>query len=424
MPALFALVDVNNMYVSCERVFNPSLQGKPVVVLSNNDGCVVARSAEVKALGVKMAQPWFQLRDLAREHGIVAFSSNYTLYADMSNRVMQILADMAPRQEVYSIDECFLDCQAIPNVEAHAQAMRSRVFTWTGLPVCVGVAQTKTLAKLANHLAKKRPIYNSVCNLAASRPAAELDQLLGSIDVGEVWGVGRRIEARLQQLGIRTVVQLRDADAGALRGQFGVVMERTIRELRGESCLYLEEVAPSKKQIMTSRSFGEAVTSLPELRQAVTSFATRAAEKLRRQHSAAGALHVFIQTSPFRLKDPQHGASITIPLPYPTDDTLLLVRAATAGLLRLFRSGFPYRKAGVMLVDVGPVATTQRDLFEDDAGRRRRRQLMQTLDRINGAFGSGTIHSAADAGSQRWKLKAANRSPAYTTRWDALIEAR
>jgi len=424
MNSRFALVDVNNFYVSCERVFNPTLLGKPVVVLSNNDGCVVARSPEVKALGVKMAQPWFQLRDLARQHGIIAYSSNYTLYADMSNRVMRILADMAPRQEIYSVDECFLEIDAIPDVVVHGQAMRARILAWTGLPVSVGAAQTKTLAKLANHLAKKRPIYNGVCDLTAPASSEDLRQLLASVDVGEVWGVGRRIEARLQQLGIVNVAQLRDADAAWLRGQFGVVMERTVRELRGESCLSLEEIAPNKRQIMTSRSFGEPVTTLPELREAITSFASRAAEKLRLQRSAAGGVHVFIQTSPFRPQDPQYAASVTVPLPWPSDDTLLLVRAAGAGLRRLYRPGFSYRKAGVMLVELGPASATQKDLFEDESWRRRRRQLMNTLDRINAEFGTGSIRSAAEACGQRWKLKSENRSPAYTTRWDALVEVR
>ena len=251
----FALIDGNNFYVSCERVFNPSLEGKPVVVLSNNDGCAVARSQEVKALGITMATPWFQMQDLAKKHGIIALSSNYTLYADMSNRMMAVLRKFSPQQEVYSIDECFLSLDGFnTDLTAYGQRIRQQVKRWTGIPVCVGIGSSKTLAKLANHVAKKRPEWHGVCDLG-NLSASALDALLASIEVGEVWGVGSRIREKLASIQIHTVLALQQADSSLIRQQFSVVMERTIMELRGVSCLALEEIAPAKQQIMCSRSF-------------------------------------------------------------------------------------------------------------------------------------------------------------------------
>ncbi|MEO6423421.1 MAG: Y-family DNA polymerase, partial [Candidatus Nitrotoga sp.] len=301
-----ALVDVNNFYVSAERVFNPRLEGVPVVVLSNNDGCVVARSAEVKALGIPMGEPWFKLKNMARKHGIIALSSNYALYADMSNRVMSVLSDFSPRQEVYSIDECFLDMEGMAgNQTRYSQSMRQRIKQWIGVPVCVGVASTKTLAKLANHVAKKRPQYESVCNFG-DMPSAELDTILASIEVGEVWGIGCKLNSHLQQGGIHNVQQLRDFDVTRLRKRFGVVMERTVRELRGESCLEMVDVAPAKQQIISSRSFGHYVTELSELEEAVSTYMSRAAEKLRCQNSVAATVYVHIRTNPHKEGEPQY----------------------------------------------------------------------------------------------------------------------
>ena len=316
----FALVDVNNFYVSCERVFQPRLEGIPVVVLSNNDGCAVARSNEVKALGVKMGTPWFQLQDLARQHGILAFSSNYTLYGDMSNRVSCILRDFCPELEVYSIDESFLRIETVVQLYGGAvsmgqrmetvaqlyggavamgQQIRARIQQWTGLPVCVGVGPTKTLAKFANHLAKKHAEFDRVCDLHVLTRAQRLGWMQ-RVDVGEVWGVGSRIRKRLSAMAIDTVLDLRNASPKAMRSHFGVVMERTCNELRGISCLELEDIAPCKKQIMSSRSFGVPVESIEELRESVASYLATAAAKLRQQQSSAGAVHVFIQTNRFK----------------------------------------------------------------------------------------------------------------------------
>ena len=306
---LFALVDVNNMYVSCERVFNPALEGKPVVVLSNNDGCAVARSAEVKALGVKMGEPWFKLKDLAKEHGIIALSSNYELYGDISHRIMTILRDYSPHVEVYSIDESFLDLDGLGSIwhtpSELGQSIRQRIRQWVGVPVCVGIAPTKTLAKLANHIAKKRPIFDSVCDLATMEEG-DVNALLSSIDVGEVWGVGRRLADQLRETGISTVQQLRQSSSSWLRSRFGVVMERTGNELRGLSCLDLEDVVPAKKQITTSRSFGQPVFTIDELRESVASYVSRAAEKLRSQQSVCEAIQVFVMTNRFKTTDRQY----------------------------------------------------------------------------------------------------------------------
>lgn len=421
-----AIVDCNNFYVSCERVFQPALEGRPVVVLSNNDGCVVARSNEVKALGIKMGVPFFQIRDLVEEHGIAAFSSNYALYADMSNRVMSILSQFSPHQEIYSIDECFLDLTGMEHLDLnrHAQEIRQRIRQWVGLPVCVGIAPTKTLAKLANHAAKKQPHRNGVCDFN-SMPPRELDQLMANIGAGEVWGVGRRLVGQLRALKIETAKDLRDADPKALRRRFSVTLERTVLELRGISCLSLEEVAPAKKQIMSSRSFGAYVYALKDLGEAVTLYVSRAAEKLRSQQSVAGGIQVYIRTNPHKENAPQHHPGITVPLIEPTDDTRQIVRAALWGLRRIYRPGFAYQKAGIMLVELSPLGQRQAGLFSPAMGRdeSRSRMLMNTVDRINQKMGSGTLRLAGEGVVQDWRMKAARKSSCYTTHWEGIAKA-
>jgi DNA polymerase V len=417
---LFALVDVNNFYVSCERVFNPSLEARPVVVLSNNDGCAVARSNEVKALGVKMGTPWFQLSALARQHSIVALSSNYALYADMSSRVVSILRDYSPNVEVYSIDESFLGLNGLdslwPSFADMGQSMRQRVLQWTGLPVCVGIGPSKTLAKLANHIAKKNPRFNGVCDFAAMHPP-EMSSLLAGIEVGEVWGVGRRIEAHLQAAGIRTVKDLRDAPSAWLRSRFGVVMERTGSELQGMSCLALEEVAPAKKQIIASRSFGQPVHALPDLSEALVSHTSRAAEKLRSQDGICSAIHVFIHTNPFRSQDPQYSNSVVIPLPNASADTRLLVRAALFGLKRIYKPGYAYKKAGVMLMEISDAQTAQGSLLLEHGKGQRSEGLMKAMDTLNQRYGRQAISVFASAAPKSWAMRRENMSPCYTTRW-------
>ena len=419
----FALVDVNNFYVSCERVFDPKLENVPMVVLSNNDGCAVARSAEVKALGVKMGTPWFKMKDLATQHGILAYSSNYTLYGDMSNRVATILKEFSPDIEVYSIDESFLRIETVAHLYGGAAAMgvlmRERIMQWTGLPVCAGCGPTKTLAKIANHLAKKNSVFNGVCDLhALTRP--ERLQWMSQLEVGEVWGVGRRISARLQALGIHTVLDLRNASPKEIRAQFGVVMERTCNELRGVSCLELEDVAPPKQQIMSSRSFGSPVESIEELGEAVATYVARAAEKLRRQGSAAGAVHVYVQTNRFKECDLQYNAGLVVPLADSSDDTLTLTHAALQGLNCIFKPGFRYKKAGIMLTLLSDKAARQETLFDDPIARAKSTRLMTALDAVNNVFGRDTLRSAASGIDKRWAMRSESRSPRYTTRWDEL----
>ncbi|MDP1635992.1 MAG: Y-family DNA polymerase [Gallionellaceae bacterium] len=420
MKRAIALVDCNNFYVSCERVFQPKLEGKPVVVLSNNDGCVVSRSQEVKDLGMKMAVPWYQMKDLAKRHGILAFSSNYSLYADISNRVMSLLAQFSPEQEVYSIDESFLDLSGIPDDHTqYAQRMRETIRRCVGIPVCVGVAPSKTLAKLANHVAKKNARFGGVCDFNAMTEN-ELDTLFAGIDVGEVWGVGRRSVARLSEMGIHSVFDLKRTPAKRLRDEFSVVQERIVEELNGTACLELDDVVPDKQQIICSRSFGTLTSLLPDLEQAVVAYASRAAEKLRQQHSLAGGIQVYIRTNPHKERDQQYQQAVLMPLPDPTDDTRLLCQAALHGLQRIYRAGYAYQKAGVMLTEIIPASARPRTLFDDVAAMQRSDILMKTLDRINRNMGSGTIRLLGEGTDKTWAMRRGNVSKRYTTEWAEL----
>lgn len=422
MTRAIALIDCNNFYVSCERVFNPRLEGKPVVVLSNNDGCAVARSNEVKALGVKMGQPWFELKDLARKHGIIAQSSNYALYADMSNRVMSILAMFSPQQEIYSIDECFLDLSGFgtQNLTSYGQRIRRCVKQWTGLPVCVGIGSTKTLAKLANHIAKKYPELDGVCDLN-SMSSDQQNDWFNRIAAGEVWGIGRRLFPKLYDNGIKTVLDLKRSSPAGMRSRFSVVMEKVIRELNGVPCIELEEIAPPRKQIVSSRSFGVAVADLASLEEAVSLYVRRATEKLRRQQLCAGAIYVAIRTSPFNEEERYYANGLTIPLPVPTDDTVRLTKAALWGLRKIYRAGYRYQKARVMLFELVPAGNRQSDLFGLAAAENKSGKLMAVMDQINAKMGSSTLKLASEGFRQPWKMKQGNRSPRYTTNWNELI---
>jgi DNA polymerase V len=418
----FALVDCNNFFVSCERVFDPRIATAPVVVLSNNDGCIVARSAEVKALGVKMGTPWFQMQALAKRHGIVAFSSNYALYADMSRRVTSILSGYSPEIEVYSIDESFLRIESVirhfGGAAAMGQQMRQRILKWTGLPVCVGVGPTKTLAKFANHLAKKNPEFNGVCDLHAMTRQERL-QWMAKVEVGEVWGVGRRTVDPLARIGIHSVLDLRNTPPKAIRAQFGVVLERTVSELRGAPCLELEDVAPAKQQILSSRSFGAPITRIEELREAVAYHAENVGMKLRDQRGLAAAIHVFILTNHFN-DSPQYNGALTLPLADSTDDTRHLVAAALRALASIYRPGFVYKKAGVALLGIAAKANRQQTLFDDTEASEKSSRLMSVMDTVNREFGRDMLHTAATGIAHRWATKAERRSPRYTTRWDEL----
>jgi DNA polymerase V len=434
---VYALVDVNNMYVSCERVSRPALVGRPVVVLSNNDGACIASSNEAKDLGIEMAQPWFQVRHLERTAGLIALSANFELYGDMSNRMMTLAAEFAPRQEIYSIDECFLDYDGVrDDLVATGRQLRSKVLRWTGLPTSVGLGPTKTLAKLANHAAKtadRKPgsypkELAQVCNFG-QLTARELDAVMRRTPVGEVWGVGRKTTARLKDGGIHTVLDLVRADAASLRREFSVVLEKTIVELRGTRCLDVDDSPSPNQQIMCSRSFGEPVVELSALREVVSQFASRVAEKLRQQQSEAASIHVFITTSPFRRRDRQHSGSVTLPLVQPTCDTRQIVQAAVEALESAYRPGFNYLKAGVMLVDLRPAGQTLGELglfdspVEIEREQRTSGRLMSALDTLNRRFGKGAIGLASAAepiASRGYEPKRESMSPRYTSRLEEI----
>lgn len=444
---MLALVDGNNFYVSCERVFRPALVGRPVVVLSNNDGCAIARSNEAKALGIKMGQPWFEFRHMERDANLVALSANFELYGDMSDRMMQVVGGFAPAQEIYSIDESFLDFTGIRGDLAElGRKLRSEVLAATGIPTCVGFGPSKTLAKLANHIGKtaerKPGLYPSdlaqVCNLGAEGKLGtrRVGQLFRATDVGEVWGVGPRISTQLKAAGVQTVADLIKLDLATIRKRFSVVLERTVMELRGTRCIAFDDEPAANQQIMCSRSFGTPVLQLDELVEAVTVFASRAAEKLRGQGSATGAVSVFIRTSPFRKQDRQYSQSVTVPLRRPTGDTHAIVASAVNGLRAIYRDGYRYAKAGVMLLDLQPQDLAQGELdlvggscpdgTSHDEGRDRSR-LMSAIDRVNQRYGRGSLTVASagtEAVAKSWTMRQDRRTQRYTTSWDEMPIAR
>lgn len=430
---MYALVDGNNFYVSCERVFRPSLNGRPVIVLSNNDGCAIARSNEAKALGIKMGAPWYQIRHLEETEGLVALSANFTLYGDMSDRMMSLSAGLGPSQEIYSIDESFIGLQGVRgNLTKRSQAIRDRINQWVGIPCGVGLGQTKTLAKLANYIAKtaerKPGSYPTelaqVCNLAAL-PAQDLDDVLRATLVEEVWGVGRKIAAQLHEGGVHTVLDLARLDPATVRRRWSVVLERTVRELQGMQCIDLDDAPAAKKEIACTRSFGQAVSELPPLVEAVSEFASRAAEKLRKQGSLASQLLVFAYTSPFR-PGPRFNKSVVVPLRRPTADTGKLVWAATTGMRRMYQPGYKMAKAGVMLLDLVPGSVLQGELDLEEEDQRDRTKLMLTLDTLNGRYGKGTVHSASTGGTNEgksWGMKQERRTH-YPTCWEDMPVTR
>ena len=432
---MYALVDGNNFYVSCERVFRPSLNGRPVVVLSNNDGCAIARSNEAKALGIKMGAPWFQLRHMEETHGLVALSANFTLYGDMSDRMMSLAAGLGPTQEIYSIDESFVSLQGVRgDLTRRGRVIRERILQWVGIPCGVGIGQTKTLAKLANHIAKtaerKPGSYPAelaqVCNLT-TLSAQDLDDVLAATPVEDVWGVGRRIAAQLHEGDVHTVLDLARLDPATVRRRWSVVLERTVRELQGMPCIALDDAPAPKKEIACTRAFGTAVTELPPLVEAVSEFASRAAEKLRKQGSLASQLLVFCHTSPFR-PGPRFNKSVVVPLRRPTADTAKLVWAAAAGMRRMYEPGYRMAKAGVMLLDLVPASVQQAELDLEDEDHRDRSRLMEAIDALNTRYGKGTVHSAATGGGSKapreWGMKQERRTPHYTTRWEDVPVAR
>ena len=410
---MFALVDCNNFYATCETIFRPSLRGKPVVVLSNNDGCVVARSAEAKALGLKMGVPAFQIKEQIERHGIEVFSSNYTLYADMSHRVMSILQTLAPAIEIYSIDEAFVDVRGVRDLHAFGVKVRKTIRQWTGITVAVGIAPTKTLAKLANYGAKK---YQGTGGVVVLTDVERQRKLMSIAPVDEVWGVGRKLHRKLNGLGIQTALDLAQSDTQDIRRRFSVVLARTVSELLGTSCLELEQVPSPKKQIVSSRSFGQRITEIDEMRQAVSEFTERACRKLRREKQYARALSVFIQTNPFAQHRPGYADCAYGTLQNHTNDSFQFCRLAQRLLEQIWRDGFEYNKAGIMLGDFSLSTLRQTTLFEKPV--RDNSKIMAAIDRINSTV--GTIKLAATGVDQKWAMRRERLSPAYTTRWQDL----
>ena len=428
---MIALLDGNNFYASCERVFRPSLQGVPLVVLSNNDGCAIARSEEAKALGIRMGAPWFEIRHLQAQ-GLVALSANFTLYGDMSDRMMSLAAGLGHRQEIYSIDECFIDLGGVQgDLVQRAQRLRARVRQWTGLPTCIGIGATKTLAKLANHVAKdaeRKPgsypaALGGVCHRGALTDAQQQD-LLAATPVGEIWGVGRRLGAQLQACGIETAQALAQADPAWVQRRWGVVLARTVQELRGVPCQDLQDIAPDKQQIACTRSFGQPVTTLAELSQAVSHFCARAAEKLRRQAGLAGQVLVFVRTSPFRAQDAQYSGWRMAPLHPASADSAAITHAALQALAQAYRPGYRYAKAGVMLLDLQAQRHAQHTLALEAAPPPGRERLMQALDQLNQRFGRGTLALCSSGTTHErrpgWHMKQQRLTPPYTTDWAQL----
>lgn len=420
---MFALVDVNSFYASCETVFRPDLRGLPVVVLSNNDGCVIARSAEAKKIGIKMGDPFFKMRDELGRHNVKVFSSNYALYADMSNRVMTTLEEMAPAVEIYSIDEAFINLTGVSHymsLEQFGRDVRARVLKEAHLTVGVGIAPTKTLAKLANHAAKKWSKTGGVLDLSSR---ARQHKLMSLVPVEDVWGVGRRISKKLNLMGIETALNLSECSPWFIRKNFNVVLERTVRELNGEQCFELEEFAPTKQQIVCSRSFGSRITDYEEMRQAVCAYAERAAEKLRGEKQFCRQISVFLRTSPHALNETFYGNQSGEKLLTPSNDTRDILRAAMESLDRIWIHGHRYMKAGVMLGDFFSQGVAQLNLFDEYQPRQNSEALMRVVDGLNQS-GKGKIWFAGQGIQKAWAMKREMLSPAYTTRFGDLPVAR
>lgn len=408
-----ALCDCNSFYCSAEAVFRPDLRGRPVVVLSNNDGCVVSRNPEAKALGIAMGVPLFQIQHVVKKHRVAVFSSNYTLYGDMSRRVMEVLGQFSEQIEVYSIDEAFLSLPDEDDAMAFSQSVRQRVMQWTGIPVSVGVGKTKVLAKVANRLAKKVGSFI----ITPDHPVLE------TVEVGDVWGIGAASANKLIRKGIYNAAQLRDADDKWVMKELTVVGLKLVRELRGESCLSLELIHEPKKGMCVSRSFGQSITTLEEMKQAIATHTARMGEKLRNQNSLASVVQVFFHTNPFAKDDPQCHRSAICRLPVPSSATAELIRCTTEAVERTFREGYRYKKAGIIVPEIVNDDARQQNLFVRPDWARDDR-VSQAMDKINRQFGARSIQSAAEGLQPKWAARFDRRSPRYTTRWDELVEVR
>ena len=413
---VFALIDCNAFYVSCERVFNPRLNNKPVVALSNNDGCIIARSKEAKALGIKMGVPLFKVKDIVERENVIVFSSNYTLYADMSRRVMNIISEFTPSIEVYSIDEAFIELTNM-NVyyESYARHMRKVILQYTGIPVSIGIASTKTLTKVANHIAKDDESLEGVCSLIQHE---NLDQVLEDTNVADVWGVGRQLSKKLIANGIFNAKLLKNCEDAWVRKMMSVNGLKTVSELREISCLDLEETSATRKSCCTTRSFGKPLINLEDIEQAVTTFARRATERIRGENLIASTVSVFLRTNPFD-RNRYYSNSSTTTLSYPTYDTVQIVKTALQLTKIIFRENYKYKKAGVLLSGFYEKGTETKDLFSE--ARYRSPKLMSAVDQINERYGSDTIQIATECQMGKWKQKRKNCTQSYTTQIDNVL---
>ena len=416
---IFALVDCNNFYASCERVFAPNLKERAIVILSNNDGCIVARSNEAKSLGIPMGAPIFKQKAIIKKHNVAVFSSNYELYGDMSKRVMDSLSLFTPDMEVYSIDEAFLRLDYLQprNLYEYCKTIREKILQWTGIPVSIGIAPTKVLAKVANHVAKKKTdgVFDIRCQ-------QKQDDILKSLDADKIWGIARSWSERLNSMGIYKASELRDASPTIIRKHLSVVGERILRELKGQSCIDLETIQP-KKNIMSSKSFGKSITKKEPIEEALSNYAARACEKLRKQNSRAQAVHVFVQTNGFRETDRQYNNAVTHTLTTPTSDTRIIIEAAKFCLSKIYQHGYRYKKTGIMLLDLIPASLEQKQLFVD-FDHRPGDHLMKIVDRVNKEQGSDTLFFGAQGVAREWQMRCGSRSPRYTTQWNELLMVR
>ena len=415
-----ALIDCNNFYASCERIFNPRLIGKPIVVLSNNDGCIITRSAEAKELGIKMGEPYFKAKKIIDKNNVRVFSSNYSLYGDISQRVMETLARFASDVEIYSIDEAFLGLNGFENYELskYCKYIRRTIKQWVGIPVSIGVSTTKTLSKIANNLAKKNKEYDGVCIL---KSWFDINEALKLTPIEDVWGIGRRLSVFLKKYKINTAYDFTQLDKGWIRKNMGVVGEKTFLELCGVSCIELELIPSDKKSCCVSRSFSKPVEKIDDLEESVSSYGTRVAKKIREEGLVAESMSIFVLTNYFNRKEKQYSNSVKLQLPYPTNNSIKIVKRALEGIRKIYREGYRYKKAGVILYGLTKAKQT-RGLLDYD--RENSDSIMNTLDRINERYGSSTIRLASEGVDKSWSMRRESVSPCYTTRFDDLVEAK
>ncbi len=415
-----ALIDCNNFYASCERIFNPKLMRKPIVVLSNNDGCIITRSAEAKKLGIKMGEPYFKAKKIIDQNNVKVFSSNYSLYGDISQRVMETLAKFASEVEVYSIDEAFLALNGFENYElnTYCSYIRRTIKQWIGIPVSIGVSSTKTLSKIANNLAKKNEEYQGVCIL---KTWFDISEALKLTDIGDVWGIGRRLTNFLNKYNVSTAYDFIQLDRGWVRKNMGVVGEKTFLELCGVSCIELDLFPSDKKSCCVSRSFSKPIETLYDLEESVSTYGSRVAEKIREERLVAESMSIFVLTNYFNRKEKQYSNSIKLQLPYPTNDSVKIVKRSLEGIRKIYRKGYRYKKAGVILYGLSNANQT-RGLLDND--RENSDAIMSTLDRINHRYGSSTIRLASEGITKTWRMKREKVSPCYTTRFDELVKVK